>query len=97
LLSCSQLYNNISFEELGNLLAISAERAEMTASSMITEGRMAGYIDQIDRLVYFEEQQLLQTWDSQIERLCHEVDGIVDVIAQKYPEWSQSIENSMQA
>jgi len=56
LLSASKLYNNITFEELGALLEIPADKAEKVASQMITEGRMNGYIDQIDYIVYFESK-----------------------------------------
>lgn len=54
LLSASKLYNNITFEELGALLEIPPKKAERIASQMITEGRMNGYIDQIDGIVHFE-------------------------------------------
>jgi COP9 signalosome complex subunit 4 len=54
LLSASKLYNNITFVELGALLEIPPEKAERIASQMITEGRMNGYIDQIDGIVHFE-------------------------------------------
>jgi COP9 signalosome complex subunit 4 len=54
LLSASKLYNNITFEELGALLEILPNKAERIASQMITEGRMIGYIDQIDGIVNFE-------------------------------------------
>lgn len=54
LLSASKLYNNITFEELGALLEIPPAKAERIASQMITEGRMNGYIDQIDGVVHFE-------------------------------------------
>lgn len=56
LLSASKLYNNISFEELGALLDIPPTKAEKIASQMITEGRMNGYIDQIDSIVHFESE-----------------------------------------
>lgn len=54
LLSASKLYNNITFDELGSLLEIPPHKAERIASQMITEGRMNGYIDQIDGVVHFE-------------------------------------------
>lgn len=54
LLSASRLYNNITFAELGSLLEITPSKAERIASQMITEGRMNGYIDQIDGIVNFE-------------------------------------------
>lgn len=56
LLSASKLYNNITFEELGALLEIHPSKAEKIASQMITEGRMHGYIDQIDSIVHFESK-----------------------------------------
>lgn len=56
LLSASKLYNNITFEELGALLEIPPTNAEKIASQMITEGRMNGYIDQIDSIVHFESK-----------------------------------------
>ncbi|GAB1289890.1 COP9 signalosome complex subunit 4 [Apodemus speciosus] len=59
LLSASKLYNNITFEELGALLEIPAAKAEKIASQMITEGRMNGFIDQIDGIVHFERAALL--------------------------------------
>lgn len=58
LLSASKLYNNISFEELGALLEIHPSKAEKIASQMITEGRMNGYIDQIDSIVHFESKYI---------------------------------------
>lgn len=61
LLSASKLYNNISFEELGALLEIHPSKAEKIASQMITEGRMNGYIDQIDSIVHFESKFLIFT------------------------------------
>lgn len=59
LLSASKLYNNITFEELGALLEIPPMKAEKIASQMITEGRMNGYIDQIDSIVHFESKMLV--------------------------------------
>lgn len=61
LLSASKLYNNITFEELGALLEIPPAKAERIASQMITEGRMNGYIDQIDSIVHFESKFLRTT------------------------------------
>lgn len=52
LLAASKLYNNITFPELGALLQISPAKAEKIASQMITEGRMNGYIDQVNLINY---------------------------------------------
>ncbi|XP_043476723.1 COP9 signalosome complex subunit 4 [Leptopilina heterotoma] len=87
LLSASKLYNNITFEELGALLEIPPTKAEKIASQMITEGRMNGYIDQIDSIVNFETRETLPTWDKHIQSLCYQVNQIIEKIAQTEPEW----------
>ncbi|RZC35133.1 COP9 signalosome complex subunit 4 [Asbolus verrucosus] len=87
LLSASKLYNNISFEELGALLEIHPSKAEKIASQMITEGRMNGYIDQIDSIVHFETRETLPQWDKQIQSLCYQVNSIIESISKNEPEW----------
>ncbi|KAL3273178.1 hypothetical protein HHI36_014632 [Cryptolaemus montrouzieri] len=87
LLSASKLYNNISFVELGALLEIIPEKAEKIASQMITEGRMNGYIDQIDSTVHFETRETLPQWDKQIQSLCYQVNSIIESISKLHPEW----------
>lgn len=96
LLSASKLYNNITFEELGALLEIPPTKAEKIASQMITEGRMNGYIDQIDSIVHFETREILPTWDKQIQSLCYQVNQIIEKIAQTEPEWiAKAMEDQM--
>ncbi|KAK9300755.1 hypothetical protein QLX08_006624 [Tetragonisca angustula] len=96
LLSASKLYNNITFEELGALLEIPPTKAEKIASQMITEGRMNGYIDQIDSIVHFETRETLPTWDKQIQSLCYQVNQIIEKIAQTEPEWiAKAMEDQM--
>jgi len=87
LLAASKLYNNITFEGLGALLEIPAEKAERVASKMITEGRMEGHINQIDGIVHFGSTNVLQTWDSQIQSICFQVNTIIDKISVAEPEW----------
>jgi len=91
LLSASKLYNNTTFEELGSLLEISPEKAEKIAARMISEGRMEGRIDQIEKLIYFEQAdaQTLTYWDSRIEGICSSVNRILDAIGTKYPQFIQ--------
>ncbi|KAJ3646947.1 hypothetical protein Zmor_024503 [Zophobas morio] len=91
LLSASKLYNNISFEELGALLEIHPSKAEKIASQMITEGRMNGYIDQIDSIVHFETRETLPQWDKQIQSLCYQVNSIIESIAKNEPEWISKV------
>ena len=64
-----------------------AEKAERTASKMISEERMQGHVDQIDSTVHFESRQILQTWDDQIQSLCFQVNTIIDKISAVEPEW----------
>ena len=87
LLSASKLYNNITFEELGALLEIPAEKAEKIASKMISEERMNGYIDQIDGIVHFGTREILPLWDKQIQSLCYQVNDIIEKIAAAEPDW----------
>ena len=88
LLSASKLYNNIKFSELGALLEVPYQMAEKIASQMIGEGRMKGYIDQIEEIVFFENRETLPTWDTQIQSICLEVNSVVDKIYDAHPEWA---------
>ena len=54
LLSASRLYNNIGVNELGLLLDLDAEKAEQYAATMLEQGRLAGRIDQIDGVIFFD-------------------------------------------
>ncbi|KAL8722619.1 MAG: hypothetical protein Q9225_000925 [Loekoesia sp. 1 TL-2023] len=58
LLSVSKLYDNIGVDELANLLGLDAEKAESYAARMLEQGRIAGSIDQIDRVIIFEGMEL---------------------------------------
>ncbi|CAF0898421.1 unnamed protein product [Brachionus calyciflorus] len=89
LLAASKLYNNIKFEELGNLFDISPEKAEKIASQMISEERMNGYIDQIGSIVHFGAPQCLQSWNKQMQNLCTQVNLVIEKIQQAEPEWSR--------
>lgn len=53
LLSASRLYNNIGVSELGVLLGLDADKAEEYAAQMLEQGRLAGRIDQIDGMIFF--------------------------------------------
>lgn len=55
LLSSSRIYKNITFSGLGDLLDLSAAGAETMARRMIEQGRLRGSIDQISRLLWFED------------------------------------------
>lgn len=53
-LSCSKIYSNISFSGLGALLDLTPGAAETMARKMIEQGRLRGWIDQVDKLIWFE-------------------------------------------
>ncbi|KAL3900635.1 MAG: hypothetical protein SGCHY_001198 [Lobulomycetales sp.] len=76
-LSATRLYANISFSELGQLLGCSEDAAELAASRMISEGRMKGSIDQLDRLVFFHDTSLIKGLDELIIGLCRDIDQVV--------------------
>jgi COP9 signalosome complex subunit 4 len=84
ILSVSRLYNNISFQELGNLLAVSAEQAENLTAQMISEKRLQAKMDQVDKLIYFSRQSTLNIWDEQIAAFCYQLDDIATLIRQRY-------------
>ena len=65
-------------EELGVLLEIESAKARRACSQMITEGRMNGYVDQLDVIVYFETREYLPQWDRRFSSLCYQVNGIVE-------------------
>jgi len=88
--SASKVYNNIRFQDLGYMLDISADQAEKVAAKMITEDRLKGSIDQLDKLIRFNENTTeFQLWDAHIANACTAVNDIIDYITESYPEFSE--------
>ncbi|KAF2836590.1 hypothetical protein M501DRAFT_1018931 [Patellaria atrata CBS 101060] len=102
LLGTSRLYSNIGFDQLGELLGVDADRAEGYAAHMIEQGRLAGRIDQIDRLIFFEGEgsgeknvghtgsvlgKELRKWDANVQGLAEEVEKVTTMIQNQYPEF----------
>lgn len=100
LLGASKLYNNIGIDQLGELLGIDADKAEDYAAKMLEQGRLAGYIDQIDRLIFFEGEgsgqrktghaerimgKELRKWDANVQGLAEEVEKVTSMIQNQYP------------
>ena len=105
LLGASKLYNNIGIDQLGVLLGVDADKAESYAAQMIEQGRLAGYIDQIDRLIFFEGEgsgerktghadrvvgKELRKWDTNVQGLAEEVEKVTTMIQNQYPVSRQS-------
>jgi len=86
--AASKIYNNITFAELGSLLGIKAQEAELLASQMIEQGRMKATIDQLDGVVDFEaaSDQML-VWDSQIQAVCLQLNDVLETIGKKHPQY----------
>ena len=88
------MYRNIAFDELGKLLGVDGMEAERYAATMIEQGRMKGWIDQPDGIIYFEEDfggeggmtgrvqrnwsQIIR-WDEAIKELCAHVESVASV------------------
>ncbi|KAH9592311.1 COP9 signalosome complex subunit 4 [Schistosoma haematobium] len=95
MLAASLIYNNISLENLGLLLEISASEAESIASQMISEGRLIGKLDQIDGVIHFESRDPgVSSWSMHIQSLCTAVNRIVEDIEAAHPDWVHSHLNS---
>ena len=56
--AASKLYRNLGTKELGSLLGLDAEKAESYAARMLEQGRLAGRIDQIDGVVFFDDPEV---------------------------------------
>ncbi|KAF2186838.1 COP9 signalosome-like protein complex subunit 4 [Zopfia rhizophila CBS 207.26] len=105
LLGASKLYNNIGIDQLGELLGIDADKAEDYAAKMLEQGRLAGYIDQIDRLIFFEGEgsgerktghaervvgKELRKWDANVQGLAEEVEKVTTMIQNHHPDFYAS-------
>lgn len=98
IVAVSKLYKNISFEQLGILLNIPSVKAEKIASQMISNGTMNGFIDQIDGFVHFEDQEVLATFDEQVQGICLQVNDVIEQIQTHVPSWQaacQTEQNSL--
>jgi len=93
IVAVSKLYKNISFEQLGILLNITAVKAEKISSHMISNGTMNGFIDQIDGFVHFEDQEVLATFDEQVQGICLQVNDIIEQIQAHVPTWQPANQN----
>lgn len=62
-LACAKVYDNIRFEGLGSLLDLTPSAAEAMARTMIIQGRLRAWIDQVSHLIHFEGQSSAQQED----------------------------------
>ena len=80
LLAASRLYANLDFESLGHLLGLEKERAEEVAARMVEQGRVSGFVDQIDGVVVFEERSKLRAWDAGVAALVEDVERVATLV-----------------
>lgn len=96
LLGVSRLYSNIAIENLGNMLGVDSDRAEAYAAQMSEQGRLSGYIDQIDGLIHFKPEgsgtandgtRELRMWDANVQGLAEEVERVTTMIQTTHPQF----------
>jgi COP9 signalosome complex subunit 4 len=94
LFAAAKMYNNITFTELGFFLQVAPDKAESIARDMILEERVAGSIDQIDTMIYFEQTgaDAMRQWDAGIAGTCTAVNDITQYIADNHPSYVFSSE-----
>lgn len=93
LLAVSHIYANITFANLGKLLNVDSERAEVYASGMIESNRLSGCIDQIAGIIHFNSKEPdhskidLHVWDKNVQGLAEEVEKVTTMLQRDEPVW----------
>lgn len=88
----SKIYQNISFDELGGFLEISATHAEQIIASMVSENRIRATLDQRSRIVEFlqlasgESSIAMFTYNSQINNVCTNLSQVLSEILKMHPD-----------
>ncbi|KAK5127082.1 hypothetical protein LTR85_008442 [Meristemomyces frigidus] len=99
LLAVSRLYQNISTANLGHLLGVDAERAEMYAAAMIESSRLSGSIDQIAGVIHFNTREGgqdavamgLRAWEAGIQGLAEEVERVSTLLQREEPAFYERV------
>lgn len=97
ILAASRLYSNIGTAQLGAMLGVDAEKAEIYTARMIEERRLVAYIDQIDEVIRFDTRgegtraapgagsREARLWDANIRSLAEEVEKVTTLIQTEHP------------
>jgi len=85
LVSMMRTYENISFDHLGEILGVSDAQAEKLAAKLIYDQRVHGYIDQVDRFVYFDNvlpshDDPVSVWNANVISVSHRLNEVVETI-----------------
>ncbi|KAI9812109.1 MAG: hypothetical protein M1832_000620 [Thelocarpon impressellum] len=100
LLGASRLYEDISLDELGVLLAQPADKAQDYAARMIEQGRLSGRIDQIAAVVHFDggdasgEKTSAGQADRVVGRELRRWDGNVQGLAEEVERVASLLQNT---
>ena len=83
--SMKYAYENISFDHLGEILGVSDAEAEKLAAKLIYDQRVQGYIDQVDRFVYFDNvspshDDPVSVWNANVISVSHRLNEVVETI-----------------
>ncbi|KAF2161802.1 hypothetical protein M409DRAFT_69600 [Zasmidium cellare ATCC 36951] len=95
LLAVSRIYANITFQNLGALLGVEPDKAEMYASTMVESKRLSGSIDQIAGIIHFNTKEGghsnvmvdLRAWDVNVQGLAEEVEKVTTILQREEPAW----------
>ncbi|KAJ5085278.1 hypothetical protein N7532_010049 [Penicillium argentinense] len=104
LVAVSKLYENIRVDALAEKLGLkdsgdfsAGERAEGYAARMMGEGRLKGHLDQIDGIIYFDDEfntgpnnTSLRQFDRGVQVICDQVEQISTAITERYPDLAKN-------
>ncbi len=83
----SKIYMNITFEQLGTFLRMSALKAEEFVADMIAAKTIQGELDQVNQIVVFEEEgHQQQTLNTQISSVCESIQSMINDVVKKHPD-----------
>ena len=86
MVAACKIYDNIRFQELGQLLEITSDKAERIAAKMISASRLRAAIDQVDGYLHFaRDAEPLRAWDERIGGVCADVNSCLEVIEKNHP------------
>lgn len=84
----SKTRQSITYDELSQLLNIECEYAEKTISQMIRDDKIQGYLNQIERTIYFETDDYMHLFNEDILQMCSDINTITEKIRNIVPdEW----------
>jgi COP9 signalosome complex subunit 4 len=95
-LSVSKIYSNILISQLAQILGLDPAKTETYTGNMISQSRLAARIDQVDGIIYFQNQQqtgtaLLKNVDDQVQDMYSQLDDIVGDLQKKFPQLANSM------